>query len=65
MIKAVTKINRKEDNIRTMVAEVIIEGKGQEILHELIGIIDTCEERCPELLMLALRLQMEENQHDN
>ena len=65
MIKSVTKINRKEGNIRTMGAEVIIEGNGQEILHELIGILDTCEKRCPELLMKALMLQMKERNHDN
>lgn len=65
MIKSVTKINKKEGNIRKMGAEVIIEGNGQEILHELIGIIDTCEKRCPELLIKALQLQMEDRQHDN
>lgn len=68
MIKSVTTRNIKDmrKNTREMSAEVTIEGNGQEIMYEFIGILDTLEKQCPVLLATALTLHMREDEkHDN
>ena len=65
MIKAVTTRNTKKGDRRTLGAEVEIEGTKLEILHEFLGILDSLEESCPDVLLRALELQMEDKKHDN
>lgn len=67
MIKSVTKINETDyqRNQRTMGAEVTVEGNGLEIMHEFIGIMDALEKSCPEILLKAMQLHMEDKRNDN
>lgn len=66
MIKSVTTNNTKDErrNVRSMSAEVTIEGNGVEVLHELLGILDAFEHDCPEILVIALAKHMEGMSHD-
>ena len=66
MIKAVTTRNTKKGDRKTLVAEVEIKGTKLELLHEFMGILDSLEESCPDIILKALQLHMEENKnYDN
>ena len=65
MIKAVTKQNNHIDHTRKMKAEVTVEGTKLELLHEFMGILDSLEECCPDVLLKALEMFMEDKRHDN
>jgi hypothetical protein len=59
MIKAITTENAKRGDVRKMTAEVTIEGTGQELAHEFLGILESMEEECPEILIKAIQFHME------
>jgi hypothetical protein len=59
MIKSITTENAKRGDIRKMSAEVTIEGTRQELAHEFLGILESMEEQCPEILVMALARHME------
>lgn len=61
MIKSVTTCNTKDEkrNIRHVSAEVTIEGNGLEIMHEFLGILESMEKQCPEILIKALQRHTE------
>lgn len=65
MIKAVTTHNTKKGDIRKLGAEVEINGSKLELLHEFMGILDSLEESCPDVILKALEIYMEDKQHDN
>jgi hypothetical protein len=65
MIKAVTTRNTKIGDRRKLGAEVEVEGTKLELLHEFMGILDSLEESCPDVLLKALQLHMEDKRHDN
>jgi hypothetical protein len=65
MIKAVTTRNTKKGDRRTLGAEVEVEGTKLELLHEFMGILDSLEEACPDVILKALQLHMEDKRHDN
>ena len=60
MIKAVTTRNTKKGDRRRLGAEVEIEGTKLELLHEFLGILDSLESECPDVVLRALQLHMEE-----
>lgn len=60
MIKAVTTCNTKKGDRRTLVADVDIDGSKLELLHEFRGILDSLEEMCPDVVLKALDLRMED-----
>ena len=59
MIKAITTENTIRGDVRKMSAEVTIEGTRKEIAHEFLGILESMEEQCPEILVMALARHME------
>ena len=65
MIKAVTTRNTKKGTTRKLGAEVEIEGTKLELLHEFMGILDSLEESCPDVVLKALQLHMEDKRNDN
>lgn len=66
MIKAVTNYNRKEDDIRKIGVEVRVEYNNDlELQLELEAILDTFEEKEPEILLKALIKKVEGLKHDN
>ncbi|MBQ5475606.1 MAG: hypothetical protein IIT65_13220 [Lachnospiraceae bacterium] len=65
MIKAVTTRSTKRGTIRKMGAEVEIDGTKLELLHEFMGILDSLEESCPDVILKALQLHMEDKNYDN
>ena len=60
MIKAVTTSSTKKGTIRKMGTEVEIEGTKLELLHEFMGILDTLEESCPDVILMGLQLHKED-----
>lgn len=60
MIKAVTKSIKEHGDVRTMRAEVTVEGSYEEIMHEFLGILNSLENECPDLLLEALTKHMED-----
>ena len=65
MIKAITTSNTLKGSTRKMGAEVTIDGTKMELLHEFMGILDSLEESCPDVILKALQLHMEDRKHDN
>lgn len=65
MIKAVTKSIVEHSDVRTMEAEVTVNGSYNEIMHEFLGILNSLENECPDLLLMALRKHTEEKINDN
>lgn len=65
MIKAVTSHNTKKGDIRTLDAEVEIEGTKIELMHEFLGILESLESECPDVVLKALDLHMEDKRNDN
>jgi hypothetical protein len=65
MIKAVTTRNTKKGDRRTLGAEVEVEGTKLELLHEFLGIIESLESECPDVILMALQMRMEGKRHDN
>ena len=59
-IKAVTTLNKVHGTERKMGAEVTIDGNKMELLHEFMGIIESLEESCPDVILKALQLHMED-----
>jgi hypothetical protein len=59
MIKSITTENAKRGDVRKMSAEVTIEGTRQELAHEFLGILESMEKQCPEILIMALARHME------
>ena len=65
MIKAVTTRNtKKRGDRRTLSAEVEIDGSKIELLHEFMGILDTLEKSCPDVILKALQIHVEEKIYD-
>ena len=60
MIKAVTTSSTKKGTIRKMGTEVEIEGTKLELLHEFMGILDSLEELCPDVILMGLQLHMKD-----
>lgn len=60
MIKAVTTRNTKKGDRRKLDAEVEIEGTKLELMHEFLGILESLESECPEVVLKALDLHMED-----
>ena len=65
MIKAITTNNTKKGDRRTLGAEVEIAGTKLELMHEFLGILVSLESECPDVVLKALALRMEEQKHDN
>ena len=51
MIKAVTTRNTKKGDRRTLVTDVEIDGTRLELLHEFMGILNSLEDVCPEVII--------------
>ena len=60
MIKAITTRNTKKGDRRTLGAEVEIDGTKLELLHEFMGILDSLESECPDVVLKAMELHMED-----
>jgi hypothetical protein len=60
MIKAVTTRNTKKGDRRKLGSEVIVEGTKLEIINEFRDILDLLEDACPEALLEALQMHMED-----
>jgi hypothetical protein len=60
MIKAITNENVKRGDVRHLSAGVTIEGNRMELMHEFCGILKAMEEQCPEVLLMALKRNMED-----
>lgn len=60
MIKAVTTRNTKKGDRRTLGAEVEIDGTKLELMHEFLGILESLESECPDVVLRALALHMED-----
>ena len=60
MIKAVTTRGTKKGTIRKMCTEVEIEGTKLELLHEFMGILDSLEESCSDVILKGLQLHMKD-----
>lgn len=60
MIKAVTTRNTKKGGRRALGAEVEIDGTKLELMHEFLGIIESLESECPDVVLRALQLRMED-----
>lgn len=65
MIKAIITCNTKKGVRRTSGAEVKIEGTKLELLYEFISILESLERECPDVVLMALELHMEDKRHDN
>lgn len=65
MIKAVTTCNTKKGDRRTVGTELEIDGTKLELLHEFIGILESLERECPDVVLMAIQLHMENRKHDN
>lgn len=60
MIKAVTTHNTKKGDRRTLGVEFEIVGSKLELMYEFLGILESLESECPDVVLKALALRMED-----